>query len=109
MKFAGEDPFKNDRVKAQQLQQQEWLSQQLAMLREKEERERAEEACVQWRLFLLSPHPSFHSEHAAITREITEIKKDLEVEQFYNRTKRNVESKEFNQQLVRPRRYTSAS
>lgn len=44
LKFPGEDPFKNDRVKAQQLQQQEWLAQQLSMLREKEERERAEDA-----------------------------------------------------------------
>jgi len=77
--FPGEDAQKKERVKMQQSQQQDWLSQQMAMLRDKEARERQEEA-----------------EYAAMQRDITAMKKQVEQERDYVRTKTLIQTKDAN-------------
>jgi len=87
MKFPGEDLYKEQRTKAQQAQQQDWIAQQLAILREKEEREREEAA-----------------EYAATQRAILELKRDVELEQTTSKLTRNAETKETNQALAQDKK-----
>jgi len=83
LKFPGEDPFKPDRTRAQHVQQQDWLAQQLAMLREKEAKDINDEA-----------------DYASTQKSILELKNQVEQEHQINRAAARVQTKEANQQLA---------
>jgi len=83
LQFAGEDRGKPERVQAQQTQQQDWLAQQLALLREKESRDVADE-----------------KDYAETQKEILELKNQVEQEHQHNRAAARVQTKEANMQLA---------
>lgn len=87
LKFPGEDLQKNDRVRAQQEQQQEWLAAQLAIQREKEGRERQDAA-----------------DYAQTQKQILELQSNIHNEHKQDDRKRAIALQTYNQTLYNQRR-----
>lgn len=82
LKFRGEDPLIDQRVKAQQAQQMDWLSSQVQDLERREQQEQ-----------------QFHAEYAQLNSETAMQRGALEAEDLANRKNLNRQNLRYNQQL----------
>lgn len=73
LKFSGEDPNHDKRVKAQQQQQQDWLAQQIFELSQKENRSRQEDADYDaYQTEILAVKEETEAYNARVSRSLTE-------------------------------------
>jgi hypothetical protein len=87
LKFGGEDPNMKDRVRAQKLQQQDWLAQQIADLQQREQNEQDEQ-----------------NSYDAMQQRITEIQGEQQARVAVERQRKRDEVLEFNKQLASQKR-----
>lgn len=87
LKFAGEDLGMNNRIKAQQADQRDWLSQQMLMLQDKNNFEAQEEA-----------------NREAHQQEVLNMRKENEMDAAYQRRMRNQEQATYNKLLATKKR-----